>query len=144
MDRDFNNSPSSGSTSAPVMDIQSPKATPAPSPFAPAEPTSSGGSNQPPDPIKTPELMPPKHGKPIGAIAMAVIIAIGLSALATYTYVKTNQTAQPATTNTTVQEQATTTSDVDDTTKALDESVNSVDEAEDFPENDLTDAALGL
>jgi hypothetical protein len=130
--------------SKPVMDIQTPSTPPDTLEDHKVSTETAPEANSP-DPIATPEI-PAKvgHGKPIGAIVMAVLIAVGIAGLATYAYVKTSNTAQPASTNQTTSDPSASTSDVDDASKEVDDSVNSVDEAQDFPDNDLTDEALGL
>ena len=147
--KNTNNNNSNGS----VMDVQSPSNKPNPldevtDPLRNGEEKSTDQPVSPPgvDLVGTPELPAKvKHGKPVGAIVMAVVIAVGIAALAAFAYIKTNNTAQPASTQpTTTQQDAATPKDVDDANSDVDDSINSTNEAQDFPDNDLTDAALGL
>jgi hypothetical protein len=96
-----------------------------------------------------------KSSKPIGAIAMALSMAILLSAAAVFAYRQagshlSNQPGKVGTTSTassTIQEAGGTLvrpSDLDDFSQALQTKLNSLNDSQDFNSNSLTDQTLGL
>ena len=119
----------------PVMDVQAPKA--ATSPASSAAQTPAAANNKP--------LKAPKAGKtPIGVILVAILVGLSLCGLTVFAYMKTKDT--PVTNNgqNTQTQQKATSGDVDDTTDGIDESLKSVDDAQDFNDTDLSDTNLGL
>lgn len=129
------NSPQGG-----VMDVR---------PAEPRPPTSPSQANTaPPSPKETkPELKPHKSRAPKIVIAVAIIIALGLAAAATVVYLQSREETEPLQeSDTSWREtvQPATTKDVDETTKSVDEALNETDTTQDFPEEDLSDQALGL
>ncbi len=82
-------------------------------------------------------------------IVLAVVIGAALIGLAVFAYMQTRDNTHPAGDNGTHQEEAQTEAqaspaDVDNTTKAVDDALSSVDDAQDIPESELTDQTLGL
>lgn len=123
----------------PVMDIQAPKvdAAPAAAPQAQAAAPASAEAAKP--------LKPPKRGKtPLGVIFMAILVAMSLSALTVFAYIKTKDSPPVRSDQQSQNEQRATTGDVDDTTKGIDESLKSMDDTADFNDTDLSDSNLGL
>lgn len=96
-----------------------------------------------PDPVKQPELMPPKkHGKPVMAIILAIMVA---AILAVFTVMAFNKKdSGPSSDQSASQQEDVTPETVDGTEKEVDESLNAANDAQDFPENELNDETLGL
>ncbi len=113
------------------------------------KPTDSPGIPQAPDPVKQPELTAPKkHGAPLLVIGVAIVVAAILAVFTIFAFSKQdkespkpsaglNETQQPAVEQVTPQT-------VDNTSREVDEAIQSVDEAADFSEDELSDRALGL
>ena len=86
-----------------------------------------------------------QHKAPIGAIVLAVLVAVALAAVAVWMYMNNDNkdTATPAPT-TSQQTQEVAPSDVDETNKELDESLNQANDATDFGDDGLSDSTLNL
>lgn len=130
---DKTTSPASNSQGGgPVMDVQAPK----PAASAPATTAQTPAA---PKPLKA-----PKGSKtPIGVILLAIIVGLSLCGLTVFAYMKTKDTPKINDQSSQTQQKATS-GDVDDTTKGVDESLKSVDDAQDFNESELSDTNLGL
>lgn len=115
----------------------SPMAEPAQNNF-PAETTSADAAA--PAPMEAPH----KAGAPIAAITAAILVALGLAAVTVYAYMKSQNENKPAATTTTQSASQTAASEVDKTTKEIDNTLSSTSEATDFPANEISDQSLGL
>jgi hypothetical protein len=153
-------------TQVPVMDIQStqpvheesipvdqvPSETAvSPEPAPTLEPAATAVEEAPAQ-ATTPALaavaVPHKsHRKPILAVLCAVIVAGVFSTLAIMSFMS-NDAKQPAATsrqpNNTVQTDAASTTDVDETDKAIDSSLSSIDDTADYGDASVSDTTLGL
>lgn len=129
--------------SAAPAPTQEPVAAPAPVPEVPA----AQPADQPTAEQKAEALLqtaaPKKARTPVGLIAFAIIVCIGLGALTIYTFMQTKKKPETQQTTTQTPAPAVTAEDVDQTTKELDETVDSVDNT-DVTDNDLSDTSLGL
>jgi uncharacterized protein HemX len=99
------------------------------------------------NPFAVPDMPHKKTGTPIAAIAIAILVAVGLAGVTVYAYMKTqNETKSPYETGSQQTEQpaSVTPADVDSTSKEIDDAVNSIDDSKDLPENELSDQSLGL
>lgn len=85
------------------------------------------------------------HKKPIVAVLVAVVVALGLAGVAIFAYQDLNKkkTADKAQTLP-VTETETTPADVDDVTKEIDTNLNGTNDAADFDDNSLSDTNLNL
>lgn len=131
-----------------VMDIQPPQPAPAPTEtIAPSQPlpqqsaASQDNLTENPLAIKPAAIKTKQSRGPIGIIIVAVLVAIGLGYLAFSLYQKGN--TRPVS-NETPQSQQSPAADIDSTTSEVDTSLESINEASDFNENDLSDSSLGL
>lgn len=101
------------------------------------------------NPLAIPPVLPPKSGKPILVIAVAVIVAIGLAGLVVFTFMKTKSDTGNSRPNNssgaapTTKPQASP-ADVDATTQEIEGSLNKIDDSKDFSSTDLGDKSLGL
>lgn len=138
-----------------VTPFTPPQTQPGPAPqevVAPAPPVESPveaqGTNVPPAPQPAVTPLLPAHaksGRPIGAIVAAIVIALLLAGLTIMVYLKTKNSIKPIGNNSGQNsEQAATPADVDDATEALNQTLDSVKDDQDFNENDLSDTNLGL
>lgn len=86
-----------------------------------------------------------QHKAPIGAIVIAVLVAAALAAVAVWMYMNNdnNESTTPAPT-TSQQTQEVAPSDVDETNKEIEESLNQADDASDFSDDGLSDSTLNL
>ena len=85
------------------------------------------------------------HNTAIAAVAMAIVVAIGLGGIGTMAYMNAKNKVQPAS-NSEVKSPTPKVS-ADDIQKTIDDvntSIKTINDDEDFGENDLTDATLGL
>ncbi len=86
-----------------------------------------------------------KHGPPIFAVLVAIIITLALLGVAVYAYMKSkNKDTSPTTTTTTPAVNSVSPQDIDATSTAIDSNLQKVDEAKDFPTTDLSDSSLSL
>lgn len=130
-----------GTASAPVLDVQPSQQNDMPE--SPSEPavTETGA----PDPVKRPEIAASnKHGAPVVPIIIALVIAAALAVVTILAFKNAEKAAAPTTNNSTQQEAELTPESVDAATSEIDQSLNEVDEAADFPEDELSDQNLGL
>lgn len=143
--------------SAPILDVQPPSQS-----SEPVVPSTPEIATQPdnqladepavtetgaPDPVKRPEITAKhKHGAPVVPIIIALVIAAALAVVTVLAFKSAEKAAAPTTdgTNLTQQESEVTPQSVDDTSAEIDQALNSVDEAADFPESELSDQTLGL
>lgn len=142
----------------PVMDIQPPRPTAVATPMTPVatEPVSNASISSPvfdqpttdPSPLAAVPQAPKKHSRtPFVAIGIAVSLAVVFGAFTVVTYMKSDKTSsttaqQNNAAATTVEKVAP--SEADDTTSAVDTSLQSVDDSKDYDTNTLSDASLGL
>jgi uncharacterized protein HemX len=87
--------------------------------------------------------------KHLVAIVVAVVVMLGLIGAVVYVYLKQNSTAiktvAPKTSQSSNSSQApVSAADVDNTAKAVDDSLQTIDANKDFSSTDLSDATLGL
>lgn len=142
----------------PVDSVATPEDNPEPTPKPTPEPTVSDA------PVAAPEPVPsaaPEHSllsaqashksdKPIAVIIVAVLVAMSLIAVTVFAYMKTQNDTHPEANHTTTspggthQQAAVTPNDVDTTSKEVDQTLSSLDDAKDFPDTELSDQALGL
>lgn len=134
----------------PMMDVAPPR--PAPTENLPA----NGGSEVPPpdstpNPQANPEpskpAKPPKKKGVIIAIVAAVIVTLILISAAVYVYLRSqnSETTAPETTETNqVDDGRVGGDDVEQTIGEIDSALGSVNDSEDFGQNDLTNSQLGL
>lgn len=131
-----------------VMDVKPSQDTSAVKSDEPTpEKSVSDGLPERPDPVQVPELNKPKRGAPVITIVVAIIVALGLAGLAVFAYMKTNETKKTPESNQPVSPAAAenvTTQDVEEVDSQTEADLNSVDEATDFPETDLSDQSLEL
>lgn len=123
---------------------------------SPVTEDSAAAQPQPDAPAVTPPLGTPvsdksahQRRKPIGVIVVAIIIALVLAGLSVYAWQKSKQAVPKTSSNTPAvsQKVATTAvrpSDVDQTGKAVDNSLNQLNDVKDLSTNDLSNATLGL
>lgn len=138
---------------------QKPAAPPAaPQPAAPAQPTPDSpegvmveSDKEQKQRVKLDHKMNKRKKGPIIAIVLAVIITLGLIGGAVYMYWRSSSNkqssstsqSQTATTQTDTSK-ALETSDVDNTTSAIDKQLDALNNTTGFNTNDLTDSTLGL
>lgn len=157
-----------------VMDVQHPKAQPeTTAPLAePATPPTPPAAVSQPEPIEQiiapPEKQPtglPKHieehtdrllaahaeahhKKPVVAIVVAIIVGLSLIALTVFAYMQTKDgtkdTGDTHTETPTHQEPKASTTDTDEATKQVDDTLGTIDDTKDLSETDLSDQSLGL
>ncbi len=88
-----------------------------------------------------PAPMPPKQGKPMLVVIVAILFALVLAGVGVAAYMNSKkQNNNSGTENV----QGVTTEEVDKVSSDVEESVKAVDDAADFAEADLSDASLGL
>jgi hypothetical protein len=87
-----------------------------------------------------------KSNLPKAAIIVAIVVALLLSAAAVFAYLKTKDGSnnKPTVVNTTNQPSAATTEDVDEASKEVEKTINSVAADQDLPESELSEQTLGL
>lgn len=138
----------------PVMDIQPPRSVAAQHPNepvpAPDQPTDEVSTDQPKATEPVLAARPPKvpSKTPYLAIFCAVIVAGVFTALAVIMYTSSDReqlaneesSQQPGTTQT----DTATPTDVDETDKAIDDSMSSLDDAADYGDSAVSDTTLGL
>lgn len=139
-----------------VTPFTPPQAQPDPTPqevVAPAPPVESPVETRDTDasPAASQQAVAPllpahaKSGRPIGVIVAAIVIALLLAGLTIMVYLKTKNSIKPISNNSGQNsEQVATPADVDDATEALNQTLDSVKDDQDFNENDLSDTNLGL
>ena len=121
----------------------------------PAEPVPAMDTPTDPEPVTHPQTTPQiaEHasgGKNhMAVIVVALVVMIALIGAIVYVYKQQNSTAVKKTDSKTSQSSNSaptpvSAGDVSDTTKAIDDSLNSIDADKDFSSNDLSDATLGL
>ena len=133
-----------------VPETAVPQAVEAPSPTAPPaapapDPAPVTDEAAPAEPLAAKPIAN-HHTVPIGAILVAVFVAIALGVVSVIAYQSSNkqsETKAPAQQSTT-QTPAVTGSDVDATSKAVDDSLGQVDETTEFDTNSLSDTVLDL
>lgn len=113
-----------------------------------SEPNPTPDSSSPSDPSKPADDTPHHKGAPIGAIVVAIIVAAALAALVVFFYMRSKDDSITSDTPTASSQGSETTaantSDVDETSQALDETLSEVDDNADFASSGLSDATLGL
>lgn len=128
----------------PVSESTPPADTP------PVDPPQSPPSDTTPDaPAAAPPAAPKKHGAPVVAILLAVIVAVALAGVAVFMYLKSKNAetlikGSESSTQTVVEKPQASPSDVDTTTKEIDDTLTRADDAADFSANELSDTSLGL
>ena len=143
MDQDNKDINSGGVT--PVMDVQPPRPAPEPEP-APAPATPAANQTPAASPLAIDSKQAPKKsGRPIGIIILAILVALGLAGAAAYMYLqsKDKPAANEHTEHQTTEEDASAET-VDEATKEIDDSLNSLDDDQDFNGSSLSDTDLGL
>jgi hypothetical protein len=148
-------------TDAAEMPASAPTVAPAAAevPSTPAPAATTDASAAPAAPESTPEApapaspmainaaaVPMKHHAPVGVVVGAIIIALVLAALTVFAFMKLNKNSDS--TKAPVKQATTaakvTSSEVQETATAIDQSISSVNDSQDFNANDLTDTTLGL
>jgi hypothetical protein len=113
------------------MDVQAPK---------PGAAAASSTAPQSAKPLKAPK----KAKTPIGVIIVAVIVALSLSALTVFAYLKTKDSPSVKDNQKSQAQDRASAGDIDDTTNGVDEGLKSLDDTKDFNDSDLSDTNLGL
>lgn len=128
----------------PSQDIVRPTSSPVSTP--PTQDTSPTPEAAAPTPPAAPAATPaPKRStKPMGAIFAAVFIAIALSGLSVFAYLKTQGGEKPAATQPAATQPAAAAQDVDTTAQEIDKTLESANQAGGLGSNDLSDQSLGL
>ena len=149
------NKPTQPQPSTPVMDIQPPRQTAPQEVGEPVQAPAGTEPHAPEEPVHadTPVLAAkassqPSHKKSYLAVFCAVVVAGAFAVVAVMVYLSgdTNQTATPAPAgqSTTTQSEKATTTDVESTDKAIDDSMSALDDTADYGDNAVSDSSLGL
>ena len=139
--------------SEPVAEIATeetaPEAAPAPEPvFAEETQPAQAELTESAPLVAKPAAKAPSHRGPVVPIVVALVVAIGLAVTTVMVY--SDQKESPAVkdsskTPVTAQSGPTAkTTDIDDTNKAIDDNLSTVDDTKDFDDNSLSDTTLGL
>lgn len=146
--------PESAATPAPIAEalsgtepVDAPADLSAAAPSSVITPNMGGDAAPTPVPAAQPgKAKPPKkHGAPVAAVVVAIIIALGLIGVAVFAYMKSHKhTPAPATTAAPAAPAAVSATDVDNAGKTVDSNLQKADDAKDFPTTDLSDTSLSL
>lgn len=91
------------------------------------------------------EAHPHKSGAPVVAVILAIVIALVLTAITVFAYLRTkDDTASTKSPSANTVQPKVSAQDVDQTSADIDSTINSVDDVKDFAAEDLTEKSLGL
>lgn len=122
----------------PAQPSQSPTPVSMPQPASSAPiPSVPGGQASPAAPV-----LPPKQRVPLGAVIIAVTVGIGLIALATFAFIKTQKDAKTSSGDSSTN--IVTPEEVQATSQSIDDELKTLNDQQDFDSSAISDQSLGL